>query len=74
MQSYSHDFRERVLRALHRGDHPTEIARRVEVSRGWVYQVRDREQETGVRSSFRIGGHRSSLVCVSAVSICPMGT
>lgn len=60
MQAYSQDLRERVLRALDRGDRPTEIARRFEVSRVWVYQVRDREQETGVRSSFRIGGHRCS--------------
>src|SRR5216683_1242611 len=60
MQAYSQDLRERVLRALDRGDRPTEIARRFEVSRVWVYQVRDREQETGVRSSFQIGGHRRS--------------
>jgi transposase len=60
MQAYSQDLRERVLRALDRGDRPTEIARRFEVSRVWVYQVRDREQETGVRNSFQIGGHRRS--------------
>jgi hypothetical protein len=30
------------------------IARRFEVSRFYVYQVRDWEQETGVRSSFQI--------------------
>ena len=60
MQAYSQDLRERVLRALVRGDRPTEIARRFEVSRVWVYQVRDRERETGVRSSFQIGGHRRS--------------
>src|ERR1700686_3275718 len=60
MQAYSQDLRERVLRALARGDGPTEIARRFEVSRVWVYQVRDRERETGVRSSFQIGGHRRS--------------
>jgi transposase len=28
----------------------------------WVYQVRDREQKTGQRSSFQIGGHRRSRV------------
>ena len=60
MQAYSQDLRDRVLRALARGDRPTEIARRFEVSRVWVYQVRDRERETGVRSSFQIGGHRRS--------------
>lgn len=60
MEAYSQDLRERVLRALDRGDRPTEIARRFEVSRIWVYRVRDREQETGVRSSYQIGGHRRS--------------
>ena len=60
MQAYSQDLRERVLRALDRGDRPTEIARRFEVSRIWVYQVRDRIQQTGQRSSFQIGGHRRS--------------
>ncbi len=60
MQSYSQDLRDRVLRALSRGDAPSAIARRFEVSRFYVYQVRDREQETGVRSSFPIGGHRRS--------------
>ncbi len=60
MQSYSQDLRDRVLRALARGEGPSAIARRFEVSRFYVYQVRDREQETGVRTSFRIGGHRRS--------------
>jgi transposase len=62
MQSYSQDLRDRVLRALARGDGPSAVARRFEVSRFYVYQVRDREQETGVRSSFQIGGHRRSRV------------
>jgi transposase len=62
MQSYSQDLRDRVLRALARGDGPSVIAQRFEVSRFYVYQVRDREQETGVRSSFQIGGHRRSRV------------
>src|ERR1700682_32433 len=60
MQSYSQDLRERVLRALGRGEGPSAIARRYEVSRFYVYHVRDREQETGIRTSFRIGGHRRS--------------
>jgi transposase len=60
MQSYSQDLRDRVLRALARGDRPAAVARRFEVSRFYVYQVRDREHETGVRSSFQIGGHRRS--------------
>ena len=62
MQSYSQDLRERVLWALGRGERPTSIARRLEVSRVWVYQVCDREQKTGKRTSFQIGGHRRSRV------------
>ena len=60
MQSYSQDLRDRVLRPLSRGDAPPEIALRFEVSRFYVYQVRDREQKCGPRSSFQIGGHRRS--------------
>jgi transposase len=62
MQSYSQDLRDRVLRALARGEGPSAIAERFEVSRFYVYQVRDREQETGIRSSFQIGGHRRSRI------------
>src|SRR5208337_1981498 len=62
MQSYSQDLRERVLWALDRGERPSSIARRLEVSRVWVYQVREREQESGRRTSFQIGGHRRSRV------------
>ena len=62
MQSYSQDLRERVLWALDRGERPSSIARRLEVSRVWVYHVRDREQKTGKRTSFQIGGHRRSRV------------
>jgi transposase len=60
MQPYSQDLRERILRALDRGDRPTEIAQRFEVSRIWVYQVRRRAVQTGTRTSFQIGGHRRS--------------
>ena len=60
MQAYSQDLRDRVLRALERGDRPSEIARRFEVSRVWVYQVRERLEETGQRGSFQVGGHRRS--------------
>ncbi len=62
MQSYSQDLRDRVLWALDRGERPTSIARRLEVSRVWVYQVGGREQTTGQRTSFQIGGHRRSRV------------
>lgn len=62
MQSYSQDLRDRVLWALDRGERPTAIARRLEVSRVWVYRVQERRQKTGQRSSLRIGGHRRSRV------------
>jgi len=51
MQSYSQDLRDRVLWAWDRGERPTAIARRLEVSRVWVYQVGGREQKTGQRTS-----------------------
>jgi len=60
MQAYSQDLRERVLRAIERGDRPTSIARRFEVSREWVYQVKERFKKEGLRHSFQIGGHRKS--------------
>jgi transposase len=62
---YSQDLRDRVLRALDRGDRPTEIARRFEVSRIWVYQVRGRVQRTGERGSLAIGGYRRSKLAQS---------
>lgn len=65
MRAYSQDLRERVLRALDRGDRPTDIARRFEVSRIWVYQVRARVQRTGQRNSLRIGGYRQSRLAES---------
>ncbi len=60
MQAYSQDLRERVLRALDRGERPTDIARRFEVGRMWVYRVRDRLQSSGERGSFQMGGYRRS--------------
>lgn len=65
MRAYSQDLRERVLRALERGERPTEIAQRFEVSRVWVYQVRDRWQKDGQRSSLPVGGYRRSCVAGS---------
>ncbi len=62
MHSYSQDLRDRVLWALERGERPSEIARRLEVGRVWVYRVRDRMQKIGLRTSFQIGGHRRSRI------------
>lgn len=60
MHAYSRDLRDRVLGALERGERPVDIARRYEVSRVWVYQVRDRFAKTGERCSLPMGGHRRS--------------
>jgi transposase len=62
MDAYSQDLRDRVIRGLERGERPTDIAKRLEVSRVWVYQVRNRLQETGERGSHPLGGHRRSRV------------
>jgi transposase len=60
MHAYSQDLRDRVLGALERGERPTAIARRYEVSRVWVYQVRARLEQEGRRSSLPMGGYRKS--------------
>lgn len=62
MHAYSQDLRDRVLGALARGEGPTVIARRYEVSRLWVYQVRKRWEEEGQRQSRPMGGHRRSRI------------
>lgn len=62
MHAYSQDLRDRVLGALERGERPSDIARRFEVSRVWVYQVRDRFRNHGERGSHAIGGHRRSRI------------
>lgn len=62
MHAYSQDLRDRVLWALERGERPTAIARRLEVSRVWVYQVDARKRKSGQKTSFPIGGHRRSRI------------
>lgn len=62
MRAYSQDLRDRVLRALERGERPSNIARRFEVSRVWVYDVRNRLHDLNERCSHRVGGHRRSCV------------
>ena len=57
---YSEDLRERVLRALERDERPTQIARRFEVSRMWVYQVKERFEQDGQRGTRQVGGYRVS--------------
>lgn len=62
MRAYSQDLRDRVLAALERDERPTDIARRFEVSRGWVHEVRRQLRSEGRRTSLPIGGHRRSLI------------
>ncbi|WP_040660105.1 helix-turn-helix domain-containing protein, partial [Neisseria shayeganii] len=60
MRAYSQDLRDRVLAALERGECPSAIARRYEVSRMWIYRVRARFEKEGERSSRQQGGKRIS--------------
>jgi transposase len=62
MRAYSQDLRDRVLNALGRSESPTAIAKRFEVSRIWVYQVKQRWEEEGKRSSLPMGGYRKSCL------------
>lgn len=62
MHAYSQDLRDRVLGALERGERPSAIAKRFEVSRVWVYQVKARLLAAGERGSRPVGGYRVSRV------------
>jgi transposase len=62
MAAYSQDLRDRVLRALERGDRPTDIAARFEVSRVWVYEVKNRFERQGRRTAQTAGGCRVSRI------------
>ena len=60
MAAYSQDLRDRVLRALERGDGVTATARRFEVSVRWVDEVKRRQRVHAERTSRPVGGHRRS--------------
>jgi transposase len=51
-----------VLAALGRGEKASQIAQRLEVSRYFVYQVRDRFVLEGERSIRQLGGYRRSVI------------
>jgi transposase len=70
VRAYSQDLRDRVLNALERGERPTDIAQRYEVSRGWVHQVRKQLQSEGRRTSLQIGGHRVSVLAPLEAVLC----
>ena len=69
MRAYSQNLRDRILGALARGEGPTAIARRFEVSRIWVYQVRKRWKEEGQRHSLPMGGYRRSRIAPKELQI-----
>ena len=69
MTAYSQDLRDRVLRAIERKEKTTAIARRLEVSRTWINQVRKRFQTFGERSSLPLGGYRVSRVASQEAKI-----
>lgn len=60
VRAYPLKLRNQVLRKLERGYSPTEIARKLGVSRVWVYSVKNRFLETQQRGSLRVGGYRRS--------------
>ena len=60
MAAYSQDLRDRVLRALERGDGVTATARRFEVSVRWVDEVKRRQRVHAERESRPVGGYRRS--------------
>jgi transposase len=62
MAAYSQDLRDRVLNGLQRGEGATSIARRLEVSPRWVYHVKARYEQSGARTSLKLGGYRRSRV------------
>jgi len=47
MRAYSRDLRERVIKAVERGEAPLSIAERLEVGFGWVYKLLRRYRATG---------------------------
>ena len=47
MRAYSKEFRERVIKAIERGESPLSIAQRLEVGFGWVYSLLRRYRATG---------------------------
>jgi transposase len=62
MAAYSQDLRDRVLNGLQRGEGATSMARRLEVSPRWVYHVKARYEQSGARTSLKLGGYRRSRV------------
>ena len=68
MSSYSQDLRDRVLSALDQSQSVEKIAARFEVSRSWVYLVKERYR-LGERSTRQVGGYRISRLAGREVQI-----
>ena len=47
MKAYSDDLREKVLKALEKGQMPKDVAVRFDVSISWVYKIKKRFEVTG---------------------------
>ena len=58
------------MRALERGERPSEIARRFEVTRIWVYQVKERFEKEGERCSHPMGTKRLSKATQAKDDLC----
>lgn len=60
MAAYSQDLRDRALSGLERGEGASSIARRLEVSVGWGYHIKQRYERQGERCARKLGGYRRS--------------
>lgn len=68
MKAYSQDLRDHVARGIERGESPSEIARRLEVSRVWIYRVRDALTQ-GRTQPKQMGGWRRSRLATHEPAI-----
>lgn len=62
MLAYSQDLRDRALAAHRRGEGAVSIARRLEVSRLWVWRVVRRAETDGVATALKPGRRRRSVL------------
>ena len=69
MAASSPDLRDRVLNGLQRGEGATSIARRLDVSPRGVSHVKARDEQSGARTSVKLGGYRRSRLADMAPQI-----
>lgn len=70
MAAYSQDLRDRVLRALERGEGVTATARRFAVSVRWVDEVKRRRRVRAETESRPVGGYRRSRLVEWEARLC----